>query len=85
MSNYRKTEWAATVVGDTSNYEPQLTFEVLHQGLVLPPDAVRVICSVCGETPKFVGFGSGAAHWSCGCEHDCRDENGRETCKGCRP
>jgi hypothetical protein len=25
MSNYRKTEWGATVVGDTSDYEPKLT------------------------------------------------------------
>jgi hypothetical protein len=25
MSYYRKTEWVATVVGDTSDYEPELT------------------------------------------------------------
>jgi hypothetical protein len=83
MSIYRKNEWGSTVVVDTSDYEPNLTIEVLHEGLVLPPDAVRVICSVCGKTPEFVGFGNGAAHWSCGCEHDCRDDRGIATCKGC--
>jgi hypothetical protein len=85
MSNYRKTEWGATVVGDTSEYEPRLTIEILDEGLVLRPDGVRVICSVCGMTPTFAGFGNGTAHWSCGCEHDCRNDNGEETCTGCRP
>lgn len=66
--------WGETVIADTSDYEPELVFD---------EEAKAVVCSVCRRTPKFVGFGNGAGHWSCSCVHDCRDDRGRETCAGC--
>jgi hypothetical protein len=67
-------EWGETVVAETSSYDPKLIFDAKIKA---------VVCSVCRRTPKFAGFGMGAAHWSCSCVHDCRDERGHESCAGC--